>query len=55
VVAHGSWSTGGARHVSRQSLEAKMYFDKPDKIRKAAAEAKKLIEEFGQLGAVANS
>jgi hypothetical protein len=31
-----------------------MYFDKPDKIRKAAVEAKKLIEEFGQLGA-ANS
>lgn len=55
VVAHGSWSTGGARYASRQSLEARMHFEKPDKLVKAAAEAKRLMDEFGQLGAVANS
>jgi 4-hydroxy-3-methylbut-2-en-1-yl diphosphate synthase IspG/GcpE len=55
VVAHGSWSTEGARYASRQSLEAKMHFEKPEKLRKAAADAVRLVEEFGQMGAVANS
>ena len=55
VVAHGSWSTGGARYASRQSLEAKMHFEKPENLVKAAAETKSLMEEFRQLGAVANS
>jgi hypothetical protein len=32
-----------------------MHFEKPDKLIKAAAEAKSLMDEFGQLGAVANS
>jgi hypothetical protein len=55
VVAHGAWSTEGARYASRQSLEARMHFEQPDKLVKAVAEAKKLMEEFGRLGAVANS
>lgn len=55
VVAHGSWSTRGARHASRRSLEAKMHFEKPANLAKAAAEAKDLMKEFGQFGAVANS
>jgi hypothetical protein len=55
VVAHGSWSTRGARHASRRSLEAKMHFEKPENLRKAAAEAKSLLDEFGHLGAVVNS
>jgi hypothetical protein len=54
VVAHGSWSIRGARHASRRSLEAKMHFEKPANLSKAAAEAKRLMEEFGQLGAVVN-
>jgi hypothetical protein len=55
VVAHGSWSVQGARYASRQSLKAEMHFEKPEKIRKSTAEVLGLIEEFGQLGAVANS
>jgi hypothetical protein len=55
VVAHGSWSSGGARYASRQSLEAKVHFEKPDKLLKAAADARNLMDEFSQFGAVANS
>src|SRR6266446_2639136 len=55
VVAHSSWTTGGARYASRQSLEAKMHFEKPENIVKAAAEAVDLMDEFRQFGAVANS
>jgi hypothetical protein len=55
VVAHGSWTTGGARYASRQSLEARMHFEKADKLVNAAADAKRLMDEFGKLGAVANS
>jgi hypothetical protein len=55
VVAHGSWTTGGARYASRQSLEAKMHFEKPENLAKAAAEAIKLMDDFRQFGAVANS
>jgi hypothetical protein len=55
VVAHGSWTTAGARYASRQSLEAKMHFEKPENLVKAAAEAVKLIDEFARFGAVANS
>jgi hypothetical protein len=54
VVAHGSWTTRGARHASRRSLEAKMHFEKPGNLVKAADDTKKLMEEFGQLGAVSN-
>jgi len=55
VVAHGSWSTGGARYASRQSLEAKMHFEKPENLVRAAVEAVNLMDEFRQFGAVANS
>jgi hypothetical protein len=49
VAAHGSWSIRGARHASRSSLEAKMHFEKPDNLVKAAAEAVSLIKEFEQM------
>jgi hypothetical protein len=55
VVAHGSWTIGGARYASRSSLEAKMHFEKPENLVKAAAEAVKLMDDFRQFGAVANS
>jgi hypothetical protein len=32
-----------------------VHFEKPDKLLKAAADARNLMDEFGQLGAVANS
>src|SRR3984893_6770893 len=49
VVAHGSWTAGGARYASRQSLEAKMHFEKPENLAKSAAEAVKLMDEFRQF------
>ncbi|QND71393.1 hypothetical protein [Tardiphaga robiniae] len=55
VVAHARWSSGGARYASRQTLDAKMHFQSPDKLVKAAADATRLMDEFSQLGAVANS
>lgn len=55
VVAHGSWTTRGARHASRRSLEATMHFEDPKKLIEATEEAKRLLIEFGQMGAVANS
>lgn len=54
VVAHGSWSTSGARYASRQSLEAKMHFEKPENLLQAAADAVRLMDEWGQMGAVSN-
>ena len=36
VVAHGSWTTDGVRHVSRQNLEASIHFETPEKLLKAA-------------------
>src|SRR5258708_25132130 len=55
VVAHGSWSIEGARYASRQALEAKMHFEKPEKLLKAATDAISLMDAFGQFGALANS
>jgi hypothetical protein len=55
VVAHGSWTSAGARHVSRTTLEAKMHFEKPETLLEAADKAKKLMAELIQFGAVANS
>jgi hypothetical protein len=43
------------RYASRQSFEAKMHFEKPENLLKAAADARRLMDEFGQLGDVANS
>ncbi len=54
VVAHGSWTSGGARHVSRQTLEAKMHFEKPEKLLSAADTAKHLMRSYFQLGAIMN-
>lgn len=55
IVAHGRWSVEGARHASRRSLEAKMHFESPAKLAKATSDAKKLLDEFGQMGAIVNS
>lgn len=55
IVAHGRWSSGGARYASRQTLEAKIHFREPRELLKAAHEAEKLIVEFSQMGAIANS
>ena len=55
VVAHGNWTNAGARHVSRQTLEAKFHFEKPEKLAEAADLARRLMQEFIQFGAVANS
>ena len=54
VVAHGSWSTAvpGTRLGNRS---AKMHFEKPENLVKAAGEAVKLMDEFMQFGALANS
>lgn len=54
VVAHGSWTSGGVRHVSRQTLEAKLLFEKPEKLLEAAETARRLMHEFFQLGAISN-
>ena len=52
IVAHGTWTVGGVRHVSRSTLEAKMHFEKTEKIEGAADDAKKLMNEFFQFGAI---
>jgi hypothetical protein len=54
VVAHGSWTAGGVRHVSRRTLEAKVLFEKPEKLLKAAEEARCLMHELFQMGAISN-
>ena len=51
VVAHGSWTLDGARHVSRNKLKADIHFEKPDDLRKQASEARKLMRELFSLGA----
>jgi hypothetical protein len=43
IVAHGSWTFAGARHVSRSSLTAKHYFAKATDLDKKATEAKRLM------------
>jgi hypothetical protein len=62
TVAHGSWTTGGARQISRNTLEAKLHFADlanaagPADIRKLRQEttkAKTLMRQLFQLGAVA--
>jgi len=51
VVAHGSWTTGGARHVSRGTLKASTHFQKPAELRKQTAKARKLMGDLFALGA----
>jgi hypothetical protein len=43
IVAHGSWTFEGARHVSRNTLTAKHYFAKATDLDKKAKEAKRLM------------
>src|ERR1700730_9468800 len=43
IVAHGSWTFEGARHVSRSTLTAKHYFAKAADLDKQATEAKRLM------------
>jgi hypothetical protein len=63
VVAHGSWTTGGARHMSRGSLQASIHFSDEaqpvsnvdiQKIIKETAKAKELMQELFTLGAIDN-
>jgi hypothetical protein len=51
VVAHGSWTTDGARHVARGTLEARIHFEKPAELRKQATTARQLMAELFSLGA----
>jgi TPR repeat protein len=43
IVAHGSWTFEGARHVSRNTLTAKHYFAKAADLDKQATETKRLM------------
>jgi hypothetical protein len=43
IVAHGSWTFEGARHVSRNTLTAKHYFAKAADLDKQAKETKRLM------------
>jgi len=43
IVAHGSWTYAGARHVSRNTLKANRYFAKPEELRKQADIARRLM------------
>jgi hypothetical protein len=43
IVAHGSWTFEGARHVSRNTLTAKHYFAKASELDKQAKETKRLM------------
>jgi hypothetical protein len=63
VVAHGSWTTGGARHMSRGSLKASIHFSDDaqsvpnadiQKLIKETAKAKRLMAELFALGAIDN-
>jgi hypothetical protein len=43
IVAHGTWTLGGARHVSRSTLKSAMHFAEPMELNKKADEAKRLM------------
>jgi hypothetical protein len=51
IVAHGSWTLGGVRHVSRGTLKASVHFEKPQQIDKYTAQAKLLMRSLFSLGA----
>lgn len=52
IVAHGTWSPqGGARHVSRASLEAKYYFAPPGELDRPTKKARELFPKLFALGA----
>jgi hypothetical protein len=49
-IAHGTWTIeGGARHVSRTTLQAKSHFEKPEKIIDKAREASALRTRVVQI------
>lgn len=53
IVAHGTWSLGGgARHVSRTSLEAKYYFTTPGELDWQTQKARELFPKLFALGAI---
>lgn len=43
IVAHGLWTTSGARHVSRNTLKPKMHFPKVEEIKKRCDELRILM------------
>jgi len=49
-MAHGTWSVGAqghsARHVSRQTLKSKQYFEQKDEIEKHATAAEDLMQRM---------
>ena len=51
VVAHGSWTLDGARHLSRNTLKAGFHFEKPEQLRKQADTARQLMRDLFNLGA----
>jgi hypothetical protein len=50
IIAHGSWTLDGARHVDRQKLKANIHFKTPGDIQKATAQAKALMQGITALG-----
>jgi hypothetical protein len=50
IIAHGSWTIDGARHVNRQKLKADIHFKKPEDIRQATIKAKQLRNDLAALG-----
>jgi hypothetical protein len=50
IIAHGSWTIDGARHVNRQKLKADVHFKNPKDIKQATVKAKQLMSEMTSLG-----
>jgi hypothetical protein len=50
IIAHGSWTIDGARHVNRQKLKAGIHFKDPKEIKQATAKAKQLMIDITSLG-----
>ena len=50
IVAHGTWTLDGARHVSRSTLQANIHFKQPEELRRRADEARKLMGDLFSLG-----
>ena len=49
IVAHGSWTLDGARHVSRNTLKAGFHFERPDELKKQADAAQQLMRDLFSL------
>jgi hypothetical protein len=48
VVAHGMWTTSGARHVSRNSLKAKTHFPEVKELKEKCNELRILMIRIGE-------